>query len=312
MKKSNSFARSVKEEIVSKKYSSERLLAILSSFTRNNGSLVIKNKKESVVLKIENSKIAKFIYTTLQKLCTVKPEISYLKKNNLGKNTCYVISINDSRLLERFHIHFLDNEIDKYFSANAERIGGFIAGAFLATGSVNSPQSSNYHLEVNFNDLDYAKSFINLVKKYKNTSFSLKIIKRREKYVVYIKRSDQIVDFLVLIGATDACLYFEDTRIDRDVSNIANRYKNLDTANYQKTMKAAKNDIKIINKLIKKKGLANLGSEKVILLASLRIKHPEDSLDELAEKLSEELGVDVTKSNVNHILRAFRLEGRNL
>ncbi|MCQ2794732.1 MAG: hypothetical protein MJ214_00775, partial [Bacilli bacterium] len=63
---------------------------------------------------------------------------------------------------------------------------------------------------------------------------------------------------------------------------------------------------------IKKNGLANLGNDKVILLATLRIKYPEDTLEGLAEKMSEELGDVVTKSNINHILRAFRVEGRNL
>ena len=312
MKNTNSFAKTVKEEIVSQNYKNERLLAILSSFTRVNGSLLIKHKQESVQLRIENSKIAKFIYLSMQKVFNVKPNISYLKRNNLAKSTCYIITINDAKILEKMHIHFLDNEIDKAFTSNKERIGGFLAGAFLATGSVNSPISSNYHLEVSFNDYEYARAFINLVKKHKENVFNLKITKRRDKYIVYLKRSDQIVNFLVLIGATNACLYFEDTRVDRDFTNQTNRLNNLDTANYQKTVKAAKNDIKIINKLIKKNGLANLGNDKVVLLATLRIKYPDDTLENLAEKMSEELGDVVTKSNINHILRAFRLEGRNL
>ena len=152
----------------------------------------------------------------------------------------------------------------------------------------------------------------NLQAYHKENVFNLKITKRRDKYIVYLKRSDQIVNFLVLMGATNACLYFEDTRVDRDFTNQTNRLNNLDTANYQKTVKAAKNDIRIINKLIKKNGLANLGSDKVILLATLRLKYPEDTLDNLAERMSNELGDVVTKSNINHILRAFRLEGRNL
>ncbi len=312
MKNTNSFAKIVKEEIVSQKYREERLLAILSSFTRVNGSLIIKKNNESVVLKIENSKIAKFIYLSMQKVFGIKPNISYLKRNNLGKSTCYVITINDSKILDKMKIHFLDNEIDKYFTSNTERIGGYLAGSFLASGSVNSPRSSNYHLEVSFSELEYAKAFLSLVKKHKENVFNLKINKRRDKYIVYLKRSDQIVNFLVLIGATNACLYFENTRVDRDFTNQTNRLSNLDTANYKKSLNAAKKDIKIIKALIKRDGLANLGNDKVIMLATLRIKYPEDSLKNLAEKMSEELGEEVSKSNINHILRAFRDEGRNL
>ncbi|MCQ2791992.1 MAG: DNA-binding protein WhiA [Bacilli bacterium] len=312
MKDTNSFAKTVKEEIVSQNYQDDRLLAILSSFTRVNGSLLIKHKKMSVQLRIENSKIAKFIYAAFQRIFQIKPNISYLKKNNLNKNTCYLINLDDEKILEKLHINFLGNKVDNYFAGNKEKISGYLAGSFLASGSVNSPRSSNYHLEVSLNDYEYAKSFVSLVKKYKEVVFNLKITKRRDKYIVYLKRSDQIVNFLVLIGATNACLYFEDTRVGRDFDNMTNRLSNLDTANYQKTIKAAKNDIKIINKLIKKNGLANLGNDKVILLATLRIKYPDDTLENLAEKMSDELGDVVTKSNINHILRAFREEGKNL
>lgn len=310
--KVNSFTQDVKEEIVSNKYLKERLISILSAFAKVNGVLSIKNKNEYIVLKIENNKIAKFIYSSIQKVFKINPIISYLKKGNLNKNTSYEISIINKGLLNKFHINILDNKIDKYFSENEDRIGGYLAGTFLSSGSVNSPRSSNYHLEVSFTNLIYAKNFINFLAKYKQASFNFKTIKRREKYVCYLKRSDQIVDFLVLIGATNACLYFESIRVARDVNNNQNRQTILDTYNYQKIIKSSNKDVSIINKLIKKKGLVNLGSEKVAILASLRVKHPEASLSELARLLSSELNVEVSKSNVNHILRALRNEGRNL
>lgn len=312
MKTNNSFAKIVKEEIISREYKDERLLSILSGFIRDNGVLRIRNKKDIIVVQIDNPKIAKFIYLSVAKIFNEKPQIQHLKKRKLNKDVSFVINITNPVLINKLHIHLIDNEIDKYFYQNSERIGGYLAGTFLASGSVNSPKSSNYHLEASFNDEEYAKSVIELAKKYEATTFNIKTTQRRDRHVIYLKRSDQIVDFLALIGATNACLDFENTRIDRDVMNVTNRLKNLDTANYEKTIKASKNDIKIINKLIKKKGLANLGSEKVILLASLRVKYPEDTLEDLAEKMSEELHTDVSKSNINHILRAFRLEGRNL
>lgn len=312
MKNTNSFARSVKDEIASRQYSNERLTAILSAFTRLNGSLTIRNKQEFITFKIENSKIAKFIYSSIQNLFCISPSISYLKKARFAQNTCYVVSLKNVNYLEKLHINFLENKIDKIFAKNMESIGGYLAGAFLASGSVNSPHSSNYHLEIAFNNANAAKWFIHLMNRYDGAQFLAKVAKRRDKFIVYLKRSDQIVDFLVLIGATDACLYFENQRVDRDVSNITNRLKNLDTANLAKTLKTAENDIKIINRLIKKKGLMNLGSEKTVMLCSLRVKYPEASLEELADQLSKELGTSITKSNVNHLLRAIRLEGRNI
>lgn len=312
MQSRNSFATSVKEEIASRDYQNERLLAILSSFTRLNGSLVIKNKQEIISLKLENSKIAKFLYESIQKLFNFTPNISYLKKKSFAQNTCYVISVNKPNFLDDLHIDFLENKIDRFFLKDTESIGGYLAGSFLAAGSVNSPRSSNYHLEIACNNENYAKWFVRLMVKYVGTNFNPKIIKRRDKYVVYLKRSDQISDFLILTGATDACLYFENTRVDRDVSNEINRMQNLDAANLAKTLKAAKEDIKIINKLIKHKGATGIGNEKTLALCELRVKYPEASLDELADRLSSSLGHPVSKSNVNHILRSLRSEGRNL
>ncbi|MCQ2753008.1 MAG: DNA-binding protein WhiA [Bacilli bacterium] len=312
MNNQSSFATAVKEEIASRSYQNERLLAIVSAFTRINGTLVIKDKREYILLKLENSKIAKFLYASIQKLFQISPTISYLKKKSFHQNTCYLISVESAHLLNQLHIDFLESKIDKSFAKNTETIGGYLAGAFLASGSVNSPRSSNYHLEIACNDLSYAKWFTRLMSKYHDSSFMAKIIKRRDKYIVYLKRSDQISDFLVLVGATDACLYFENTRVDRDYANVLNRMQNLDTANLSKTLKTAKQDIKIINKLIKRDGLVNLGSEKMITLCELRIKYPEASLDELATHLSKAMGETVSKSNVNHLLRALREEGKNL
>ena len=312
MRNNNSFAKSVKEEIASKDYSSERILAILSSFIRLNGSLIINNKKEFITLKMENSKIAKFIYHSVQKVFGINPMISYLKKANFNQNTCYVITIRNVDYLTKLHINFLENKIDKIFAKNMETIGGYLAGAFLATGSVNSPRNSDYHLEITFPNENMAKWFIRLMNHYRGSQFMAKTIKRRDKYIMYLKRSDQIVDFLVLIGATDACLYFENQRVDRDFSNITNRLQNLDTANLAKTLKAAKNDIRIIKRLIAKNGFINFTNEKMAKLCELRLKYPEATLDELADYLSSEIGHNVSKSNVNHLLRAIRVAGQNI
>ena len=106
-----------------------------------------------------------------------------------------------------------------------------VPGAFLAAGSVNSPETSNYHLEISLNSENYAKWLSKLFARYKNSNIEPKIIKRRDKYVIYFKKSDQISNFLIIIGAVSSCLEFEDVRANRDLINNANRLTNMDTAN---------------------------------------------------------------------------------
>ena len=47
-------------------------------------------------------------------------------------------------------------------------------------------------------------------------NLSHKIIKRRNQYVVYLKKAQEIADFIAGIGATNCYLEFEDYRMTRD------------------------------------------------------------------------------------------------
>ena len=77
-------------------------------------------------------------------------------------------------------------------------------------------------------------------------AFNMRLIKRRNKVVLYLKKSDLISSFLVLIGAVESCLNFENTRVERDFANIDNRMFNLDGANYGKTIATSKKQIEDI------------------------------------------------------------------
>ena len=237
-----SFAQSVKEEITSASFPSEHLRAILASFIKINGSLSFSKSGSSLVMKTENAKVAKFIYTSLNDLYGLQSRFSFTKLMNFKRRTTYNIILDNEAeyVLGDLSINFLDGKIAKNMINTDDMIAGYLCGAFLATGSVNSPTSSNYHLEVALNDENYARWFTKLFTKYKSGQFSAKITKRRNEFVVYLKRADQISDFLIMIGATASALKFEDIRIDREYHNIGNRLTNLDTANYKKTNEAAK------------------------------------------------------------------------
>ena len=301
-----SFTQKVKEEISALNFSDEHLRAILAAFIKINGSLSIANKHETISLKTEHSKIAKFIYLAVKKVYGVPCHFTYTKAMNFKKRLFYNVVIEHADfLIEDLEISFTESKISKNIVSNDDMIAGYLCGAFLAAGSVNSPKKSNYHLEIALNDESYAKWFSKLFLKYNGGEFTVKTIKRRNQHVVYIKRSQQISDFLILIGATNAAIEFENVRISRDFSNIGNRLNNLDTANYAKTANAAKSqirDIKIIDKFI---GIDNIKNDKQRELMKLRLENDDLSLQELAYKLSEITGKEVSRSNINHLIRAI-------
>lgn len=301
-----SFTQKVKEELCSIPFSDEHLRAFLAAFIKVNGHLTYSNGKSSIICKTENAKIAKFIYHSIDRIYGITPRFSYSKEMNFKKRVTYSVIIDEGDyIIGDLEISFLDGKIARNIVLNDDMISGYVSGAFLAAGSVNSPKNSNYHLEVALNDESYAKWFSKLLYKYKGTEFTPKVVQRRNNYVVYLKKAQQVVDFLSMMGCVDKTLEFENIRIDREYSAIGNRLQILDSANYEKTTQAARNQIKEIKIIDQVLGIENVANPKQQALMKLRLDNEDLTLSELAVKMSEELGEEISKSNINHLFRAI-------
>ena len=308
MRSKNSFTSQVKEELVSNTYpSNDRLRALLSAYIRINGSLVFRHKRTLLQLNMENPKVGKFIYQNINDIYNTKAELIVKERKNFNKSKSYMIEIDDNSetIMDDLEISFLEGKISKNIVKNDDTISGYLAGAFLAAGSVNSPVTSNYHLEIALNSENYAKWLAKLFAKYKYSNIEPKITTRRDQYVLYFKKSDQISNFLIMIGAVSSCLEFEDVRADRDLNNSYNRLTNMDTANMKRTIETGKRqaeEIRLIDQLL---GIDNLGNIKERELCHLRLENEAASLQELADMMSERFKKTITKSNINHLFRSI-------
>ena len=304
--KKESFTKQVKEELCSNEYTSQdRLRALLAAYIRINGSLLFRDKKSYLTLTSENAKISRFIYETINRIYDANAHLTFKSKKNLEKNTIYTIEISDASeaIIEDLDISFLEGKISKNIVRNDDTISGYLAGAFLASGSVNSPQTSNYHLEIALNSENYAKWLSKLFSKYHNSDIEPKIVKRREQFVIYFKKSDQISNFLIMIGAVMCCMEFENVRVNRDMINSTNRMVNMDTANMRRIYETGLKQVKEIKLIDEKLGIENITNSKVRLLCSLRLENESASLLDLASLMSERLNKNITKSNINHLFR---------
>ena len=304
--KQHSFTQVVKEELCSNIYESQdRLRALLAAYIRIDGSIILRGRKSYLQLSTENAKIAKFIYQTINEIYKVETELSYKTRQN--GSTLYVISVDESNqsIIDDLEISFLEGKISKNIVRNDDTISGYLAGAFLASGSVNSPETSNYHLEISLNNENYAKWLTKLFYKYKKIEMNPRIIKRREKSVIYFKKSDQISNFLIMVGAPETCMEFEDERVKRDYINSENRLINFDEANMRRASQIGRRQAKEIKFIDDVLGIHNLHNVKKELLCYLRMEYKEISMVELAEMMSDELGTVITKSNVNHLFRSL-------
>ncbi len=302
----HSFSSQVKEEISNNlNISDARKIALLSAYVRCNGYFNILNKDSLIILQTENAKVAKFIYQLLKSFFTSNVHFYYVKNKKLNKTTSYkmVIENDVDTILKKLGISFLENKISKDVVFDDDTIAGYLSGLFLACGSINSPNVSKYHLELAINDEDYAKKIIKLFLRYKTTTFEPKLIQRRNQYVIYIKKSDKIGEFLVLIGAVNSCMEFENVRIDRDFINSANRLSNLDVANMVKTTNVAKKQIEWIKIIDKNLGIDNIVNDKIRLLCRYRLDYESSSLSDLAKMMSMTLKKPVSKSNIAHLFK---------
>ena len=304
-----SFAGEVKEEIARHPLPDTAIRSLLSSFAKASGEIHISGGQEELDLSTERANVAKFLYLSFRQVYGVSPRFAYTKGIGFRKRVKFHCLVPEAEyILSDLQVDFLSGRLPKDLTSTAEQAAAYLAGAFLAAGSVNDPSSSNYHLEIAFSDQTYANWIAHLLNRVFSHNFTSKVTKRRSQFVVYLKRSDQISDFLALIGAQESCLKFENVRVDRDFANIGNRLSNLDGANMSKTLKASERQAEAIEYFLSKDGWAHFDNPKKKALMELRLEHRDASLDELREMLSERLASSVSKSNVNHLFRSLLSE----
>lgn len=170
----------------------------------------------------------------------------------------------------------------------------YVREAFLKTGSVTDP-NKDYHLEIS---CDTRKKALELNEILNCFSVKSKIIKREKKFILYLKDGEEISKFLALIGANQAVIKFEEIRVVKETRNSINRKVNCETANINKVVNAAVEQIENI-KWIQKKHKFNQLPEPLKELALLRLENPDSSLVELGKMLEP----PISKSGVNHRMK---------
>ncbi len=302
-----SFTIKAKEDITfnTLDYSLPRRKATLAALIKHSGYFNIRDNVETLKLSTENAKVAKYIYQLVKDIFGFEPNFSFQTNRKFGKKIKFnvIIAQKVQEIIDTLAIDFYESAISRKVVYSDDTLGGYFTGAFLASGSMTSPVSSNYHLEMVVDNLKYAERLAKMLERFEKTNFTPKVSKRRDKYIVYLKRSDQISAFLVFVGAANASLEFESIRIDRDMQNTTNRMFICDEANYNKTLRSSEEQIENIRIVKKAYGETPLDNIKLGALMRLRLEHEDATLNELAELLTLELESPkpISKGNVNHL-----------
>ena len=297
-----SFSADIKNELTRIESSKMENISELSAIVRNSADI---SKEFSI--NIENNAVARRIFKLFKEIYDVTPKIT-VRKRSFNKGLSYILNINNKKEEILRDLSIIDNDnnyinIPKdYILSDEDSLRAYLRGIFISVGSINDPKTSRYHLEFMVDDSKYSKFLNELLNK---NDLNSKIIRREKNYMVYIKESEKISDFLRIIKAYNAVMYYEDIRIYRDHKNMTNRLNNCEQANMDKIFFTSNKQIQDINKL-KELDMLDLIDDKLKEVIEFRLKYPEYSLQELSDVIYMETNKVISKSGLNHRFRKIR------
>ena len=299
-----SYTTNIKEEIASINTTKSETIAELAGFIRNNGTIL----NDTITLTTENKKTVEIIKDFLKTEYKVELKIETKDNTNFSKKELTVMSIDtkvDSILQD---IGYYDKDKNylptppTYIVGANEEIRAYLRGVFLCCGSINDPKTSRYHMELLISTPEesvFVQKLLNIF------DLNAKILNRDKGYMIYLKEAEKISDYIKILGANNAVMYFEDVRIYREQKNKTNRLNNCEQANIDRIVATANSQLEQI-RIIEETSSLDLLDDKTRETLEYRKKYPEASIKELSEIISLETNKPITKSGLNHRLRKIK------
>lgn len=282
------FTAQVKDEIATSPLNELENRSLFQGYFYTNGLI----EGDKLCISLENESVAMKLFKTIKFCYHKEAKITIRTQKKFRVKRFFIFEIDDKD-------HTLRKELNNPILEDEEAEYSFIKGVFLASGSINDPKKSRYHLEMGFDTEEKSMFVLSLLN---GLSYNFKQLKRDKRYMIYLKSSEEISDFLKLLGTINSLFYFEDIRIYRDHTNMVNRLNNCEQANYEKSLATSDRQLNII-KFLKDNDYMSLLDEKTKQVAEYRLKYPEESYNALAEIISKEINKKVTKSYINHHFR---------
>ena len=303
-----SFSADVKEEL-SEQFGHKQhcLIAEAGAIFAACGQIMVSDDSLTAVMQTENEAVARKYYNLLKKALGIRPAAGLENTPGKKRKGTYVLTLTGEdcrRVLEAFYMVDKNGQVCVRDGVCQGMIfqrpcckRAFLRGAFLASGSISNPEKA-YHYELVCQTKERADQLKELMIEF---DIDAGMVKRKKNFVLYVKEGSQLVDLLNVMEAHGALMELENVRIIREISGTVNRKVNCETANINKTVSAAVQQINDIILLRDKVGFDNL-PEGLAEIAEVRLAKPEASLKELGDSLDPPVG----KSGVNHRLRKIK------
>ena len=286
------FTTQIKEEITKEENNNIEDLTSLCTYLKFNATL----EEDKMIVMVVNASVARWIFKLLKTNYNVLIKLTTRTMKRFKARNLYILEVKEKLDLIYKDI---DNIFKEISTSSDEEKKAFLKGMFLACGSINDPKKNQYHLEFLVKEEEDAKLIDDLLNSLKIKS---KVLKRDREYMVYVKSSENISDFIKYLGAFNALFYFEDIRIYKDHKNMVNRLNNCEQANVERTLKSSKTILDNI-KYLEDNDLLMLLDDRSKEIIEYKKKYPDTSLGELAEIITMETNKSITKSGINHHFR---------
>ena len=193
----------------------------------------------------------------------------------VGKNSFTDLFLTSSEAMESYRT--LIEDPDNAVRAECPMCHShFFRGAFLACGSVTSPETDS-HMEFRLP----VKAAELLAARLRDEGFTPGQVQRKDLCGIYFKSNGQIQDLLGFMGASRAEFDHINQKIVRSLVKEDHQITNYEIGNMQKAVRAAHKSILAIRRLEANGMFASL-PDNIKYTARLRLNHPDATLRELA------------------------------
>lgn len=292
-----SFSKRCKKEVLKKEPISK--MGELLSIIHFIGSIRINMGGYNIKFETDSNSYARYIYNLIKDLYDYSSTFEIFDKSYKDKDRIFTVLVEDNEisedLINKKSHGFIDNFKD-IEDVSLDDIKSFLKIAFIYKGSINDPKRG-YNLEI----IAREENELRLIKESMDTfDLNAKINDRGDYYIVYIKDSDKISDFLAIIGANKSLFELENVRAMKSIRNDINRQTNFDKANIDRTVKASLRQVDAIKAVINSEEYHKL-SEDMKEIANIRIDNPYISIEEIGQMMDPVM----SKAKVNYRLQKF-------
>lgn len=300
----------------------EEKYAFISAIIRQIGSIHISKNVVNIQIECEFHQLILRIANEIKQLFDYSLDIKLFAPNNI-RGKMYALELPQAitkQIAEKTGIikyngdtavGFANEDYCKHW--NDKQIRAFLFGIAISSANITVPTPTKqdsrvyeggYSLEMRFNSESTAYQVMEYFAMF---DIFLKKAERNDYFLLYIRESEMISDFMAFFGGSNAVIEINNIMVARSVRNQTNRVQNCEIANIDKTINAGQKQYQAIKFIDEKIGLNNL-NEKLREIAQVRLNNPDFSLDQVAEAV----GGGISKSGINHRFRKIIEIANNL